>query len=94
MEEIGAILEADTNLSGRFTRIVSGSMPAVKELITQGSATMQSANIVDVHDFLLDLQAQAGPKLRMDIDFILRGMESGWLLGWSGITVEEAEAES
>jgi hypothetical protein len=88
LEEIGAILEEDAELNARFMRIVRGNMPVVKGLMTRGTASMRSDDILDVHDFLLDLQEQGGVKLEQDIDFILQGIESGWLLGWSGITLE------
>ena len=75
-------------LGSRFSGITRSNMPTVRELLRQGSATMAADDLLEIHEFLLDLQGQAGLKLRMDIDFILRGMESGWLLQWLGIELE------
>jgi hypothetical protein len=63
-------------------------MPVVGKLLRQGSATIAADDLLAMHEFLTDLQGQAGLKLRMDIDFILRGLESGWLLQWLGVAVE------
>jgi len=49
---------------------------------------MRSDDILELHDSLLDLQDRGGVKLPQDIEFILNGIESGWLLGWSGISIE------
>ena len=64
-------------------------MPAARELVQQGATTISVARVKEIHEFLIDLQTLAGLKLRMDIDFILRGFESGWLLRWLGITVAQ-----
>ena len=88
MNEISRILSDSPELYNRFNGITRGNMPAARELLQQGSATMASEDVLEIHEFLLDLQGHAGFKLRMDIDFILRGMESGWLLQWLGIVPE------
>ncbi len=88
MEEIGAILQGDAEMKVRFNRLVRDNMPVVTGLMKRGTATMRSADILELHGFLLDLQSRAGVKLQQDIEFVLHGIESGWLLGWSGITVE------
>ena len=61
---------------------------SVKGLLTRSTAVMRSDDILELHDSLLDLQDRGGVKLPQDIEFILNGIESGWLLGWSGITLE------
>ncbi|MBN2108844.1 MAG: hypothetical protein JW832_15565 [Deltaproteobacteria bacterium] len=88
MDEIGDILQDSRALRNRFNRLTKTNMPAVRELMTQGTATIEADDLLEMHEFLTDLQGRAGMQLRMDIDFILRGMESGWLLQWLGITVE------
>ena len=88
MVEITAILQDSRPLRNRFNRLARTNMPAVRELIMQGTATIMADDLLEMHEFLTDLQGRAGLLLRMDIDFILRGFESGWLLQWLGITVE------
>ena len=91
MDDIAAVLKDNGALNTRFRVITSKNMPAVKALVLNGSTAISSANAGEIHEFLIDLQAQAGLKLSMDIDFILRGFESGWLLGWLGITIEQGQ---
>lgn len=88
MDEITGILQDSRALRSRFNRLTRTNMPAVRELMTQGTATIEADDLLEMHEFLTDLQGRAGLQLRMDIDFILRGLESGWLLQWLGITVE------
>jgi hypothetical protein len=87
MTDIAAILKNNDALNARFTSITSRNMPAVRALVRHGAATISVENALEVQNFLIDLQAQAGPKLGMDIGFILRGIEDGWLFEWLGITV-------
>jgi hypothetical protein len=88
MDEISDILSGSQALRSRFASITRSNMPAARELLQQGSTTMAAEDLLEIQEFLLDLQEHSGMKLRMDIDFILRGFESGWLLQWLGITVE------
>jgi hypothetical protein len=50
---------------------------------------MTADRLIELHDFLVDLKAQAGPLLRHNIDFILWGIESGLLQQWFGLTVKK-----
>ncbi len=88
MEEISDILSAEPELRSRFNGITRSNMPAVRELLQQGNSTIAVDDLLKIQEFLLDMQGHAGFKLRMDIDFVLRGMESGWLLQWLGIDLE------
>jgi len=89
MNEVGAILKDDNGLNVRFMLITGENMPAVRELVRHGGTAISSSSLIQIHDFLIDLQSQAGLKLSMDIEFILRGLESGWLLPWLGITIKQ-----
>jgi|GEM_PF-765534 len=86
--EISDILESDAGLRSRFGRIVMGALPDVKALVSTGSGSISSDKLFEMHEFLTDLQDKAGPKLQMDIDLILRGIESGWLTALLGVIVE------
>ena len=88
MEEVSDILQDNSELRDRFSLLTRDNMPAVKTLMQQGTATIAADDLLAIHAFLTDLQAKAGLKLRMDIDFLLRGMESGWLQQWLGITAK------
>ncbi len=88
MDEISDILRDNRRLRYRFNRITRGTMPVVGRLLRQGTATIAEDELFEMHGFLIDLQARAGIKLGMDIDFIVRGLESGWLLQWLGVSVE------
>ena len=88
MDEISGILSGSPELRVRFNGITRSNMPAARELLRQGSTSMAAEDLLEIQEFLLDLQGHACFKLRMDIDFILRGMESGWLLQWLGIVPE------
>ena len=88
MNEISGILSDSPELYRRFNGITRGNMPAARELLQQGSTTMAAEDVLEIHEFLLALQGHAGFRLRMDLDFLLRGMESGWLLQWLGIVPE------
>ena len=87
MADIAAVLQDNSGLSARFMLLTSKNMPVARALVRHGAAAISRANIIEIHEFLIGLQAQAGLKLSMDIDFILQGIESGWLLHWLGITV-------
>jgi hypothetical protein len=89
MAEISDILRHDDALRERFRLIVGNSLPEVNALVRDGVATMTEDRLIELHDFLVDLQAQAGPLLRHNINFILWGIESGWLQQWFGITVKK-----
>ena len=86
-DEISAILQNDPGLRSRFTSLARSGMPAVNSLARSGRATISAGDLLGLHGFLVDLQARSGARLRMDIDFILRGIETGWLLRWLGVTV-------
>jgi hypothetical protein len=88
MDEISDILRDNPRLRYRFNRITHGTMPVVGRLLRQGTATIEEDDVFEMHGFLTDLQSRAGTQLHMDIDFIVRGLESGWLLQWLGIAVE------
>jgi hypothetical protein len=88
MHEVSAILREDADLRFRFTRITLTCMPVARELLVKGSAVTATEDMQEIYEFLSDLQDQAGLKLSMDIDFILRGIDSGWLLPCLGVTVE------
>ena len=79
------ILRDNCRLRYRFNRITRGTVPVLGRLLRQGTATIAEDDLFEMHGFLTDLQARAGIKLGMDIDFILRGLESGWLLQWLGV---------
>jgi hypothetical protein len=89
MVEIGDILQNSPALRLRFNRLVRASMPVAGLLLRQGTATIAADDTAAIYDFLNDMKDAAGVQLQMDIDFILRGMESGWLLEWMGIEIEK-----
>ena len=88
MEEIAGILQDSPDLRDRFSRLAHDTMPSVQELVLQGTATITADDLLAIHAFLIDLQDHAGLQVRMDIDFILRGLESGWLLQVLGISIK------
>jgi hypothetical protein len=88
IDEIGDILRDDAGLRRRFNRLTMHNMPVVRQLLSRGEATIGEADLLNDHEFLSDLKDKAGVKLAVDIDFILRGIEYGWLPQWLGITVE------
>ena len=81
-------MQHDDVLRSRFIRLTLVHMPLARELLAQGSAAISARDLLELHLFLRDLQEQSRLKLRMDIDVILRGIESGWLLQWLGIRIE------
>jgi hypothetical protein len=78
----------DTALGAVIASMYYQNTDEIEDILRQGTAAMAADDLLEMHDFLTDLQARAGLKLRMDIDFILRGLESGWLLQWLGIELE------
>jgi hypothetical protein len=88
INEINAILQDNDELRYRFNELTRSNMTALTALLGQGSATIPADDLFEVYAFLADMQEQAGPGLRMNIDFVLRGIDSGWLLRWMGITIE------
>ena len=86
--EINGILTGNDALRARFRHIIGKNLPAAKSLVQHGAATISSDELLEMYDFLTDLKAQANLRLHCNIDFVLRGMESGWLLQCMGITVQ------
>ena len=88
MAEISAIISGSDDLRGRFSSIIRSTMPAVRALVQDGRAEIPADSLLEAHAFLSDLQAHAGMRLRLDVGFILQGIESGWLLQLMGVTVK------
>lgn len=88
VNEIDAILHHDDMLRLRFGRLVLRHLPLARRLLVQGSAAIAPEDLLELYDFLLDLQDEAGPGLRMDIDFLLLGIEAGWLPEWLGLRID------
>jgi len=87
MDEISAIISEDDFIRERFAMLVGNNLSAVKALVKDGSVQIGSDNLLDMHTFLINLQKHGSLRMRQQIDFILSGIESGWLLPWLGITV-------
>lgn len=88
MAEITAALSHNHTLRMRFILILRGFMPKVQQLLAEGATTITATEFLQLYDFLTDLKGQTDLTLGADIDFILQGMESGWLLPCLGVSVE------
>ncbi len=88
MDEITAILKADETMAAQFSSIVKDNAAVISGLLQDGRADIKAAEMLRIIAFLKDLQKQASLKLQNDIDFVLRGIKTGWLLNWMGVAVE------
>ena len=82
------ILLGDHELRERFREIVSENIGAAAELIATGETRVPAETIVNVISFIEELKKQSSPQLQLAIDFILRGIEDGFLLHGIGVKVD------
>jgi len=85
--EISAVMDDNPELQHRLRELVLVNISAVERIIKNEDATMSEKRVDEVVNFLLDLRDAGSHRLERNIDFIIMGLEQGFLLEGIGISV-------
>jgi hypothetical protein len=86
--EVSHILADSPMMKERLNDLVSTNMCIAEEILLNGSATVQKNVIDDATDYLIELKKYGSPKLKADIDSVIKGIEGKYLLNGIGISVK------
>ncbi len=86
--EIREILKDNPELKGRIRNLLIENLSIVKELKKQNTAIVSFDVIENAIGILHGLKAQGGPALRNNMDFVIKAIESGYLLSGLGINID------
>jgi PKD repeat protein len=86
--EISALFDEHPELSNRFRELVQEHSDVLENLLQGQDATVSPAAVADVIDYLEDLKAKSSIMFQYNINFIILGIENGFLLNGLGITIK------
>ncbi len=86
--ELSQILSKNISLRQKFKTEIKDNINIVKELLLKGRVTVDQKKIIQLTDFLNELKLRGSPKLKADIDFVIRGIQKGYLLKSTGINIK------
>ena len=88
VNEISALFDEYPKLRDRFKTLVNEHSDVLEKLLQGQNATVSPAAVADVIGYLEDLKADGSIMFQYNIDFIILGIENGFLLNGLGITIE------
>ncbi|MCX5905224.1 MAG: hypothetical protein NTV89_17530 [Proteobacteria bacterium] len=88
MIEISAILRENDGLQDKFREIINENIKTAEEFIMLNEANTTSDSLLKIINILSVLKSKGSLKLAGDIDFVIRGIEEGYLLDGIGIRVK------
>ena len=86
--EISALFDEHPELRDRFKSLVNEHSDILENLLQGQAATVSPAAIADAIGYLEALKAEGSIMFQYNIDFIILGIENGFLLNGLGITIE------
>jgi|GEM_PF-1408663 len=86
--EVSRILANNHGLNERLGALVRANMKNVEQLLLKGRVTINNQVIDNVTAYLKKLKEQGSPKLQIDINSVIKGVEERYLLNGIGVSVE------
>jgi PKD repeat protein len=86
--EVTSILQGNPELRDRLRELVSGNIEIAEQLTAEREITVDENVINEIISFMNDLKSEGSPALQDNIDFVIRGIEDGYLLNGLGIYID------